>query len=327
MKGIRQRGKKWMVDVTVSGQRRTATCDSYEEALQKRINLKSEGEKGATAAWSLRRAFERTRDREWKGKASEGHAVRNAQIALDFFGPETRLDQITTAKIDDYVEELERRGNSDATINRKLAALSKLFTVAAQRGGVQGKPHFPRKQESQGRIRYLDDNEEQALLDTFQHFGKTDHRDAVIVLVDTGIRCGELWRIKRRDIDHKSGLIHVWETKSDVPRSVPMTTRVADVIARRSANLDRGDRLFPYDNWWLRTGWQRVRDHLGYTDDPQWVPHMLRHTCASRLVQRGAPLKVVQEWLGHKTITITMRYSHLAPRNLQAAAGLLEAKD
>ncbi len=42
------------------------------------------------------------------------------------------------------------------------------------------------------------------------------------------------------------------------------------------------------------------------------------HTCASRLVQRGVPLKVVQEWMGHKAINMTMRYAHLAPANLLA---------
>jgi len=58
--------------------------------------------------------------------------------------------------------------------------------------------------------------------------------------------------------------------------------------------------------------------------DEQFIPHCLRHTCASRLVQRGVPIMVVQEWLGHKTIQMTMRYAHLCPTNLEAAVKVLE---
>jgi site-specific recombinase XerD len=63
---------------------------------------------------------------------------------------------------------------------------------------------------------------------------------------------------------------------------------------------------------------------MGLGEDNQFVPHALRHTCASRLVQRGVPLKVVQEWLGHKTILTTMRYAHLAQSNLMSAMQVLE---
>jgi site-specific recombinase XerD len=74
----------------------------------------------------------------------------------------------------------------------------------------------------------------------------------------------------------------------------------------------------------FRQTWDRAKVTLGLSDDAQLVPHALRHTTASRLVQRGVTLKVVQEWLGHKTITVTMRYAHLAPANLLAAVKVLE---
>lgn len=54
--------------------------------------------------------------------------------------------------------------------------------------------------------------------------------------------------------------------------------------------------------------------------DAQFTPHCLRHTCASRLVQSGVGIRVVQEWLGHKTIQMTMRYAHLSPTSLHEAA-------
>jgi len=57
----------------------------------------------------------------------------------------------------------------------------------------------------------------------------------------------------------------------------------------------------------------------------QFVPHCLRHTCASRLVQREVNLKVVQQWMGQKSIQITLRYAHLTPSNLMDAVQILEA--
>ena len=64
---------------------------------------------------------------------------------------------------------------------------------------------------------------------------------------------------------------------------------------------------------------------MGLAEDDGFVPHALRHTWASRLIQRGVSLRVVQEWLGHKTITVTMRYAHLSPKSLLAAVSVLEA--
>ena len=54
--------------------------------------------------------------------------------------------------------------------------------------------------------------------------------------------------------------------------------------------------------------------------------HVLRHTFASHLVMRGAPLKAVQELLGHATIMMTMRYAHLAPEIAREAVKLLDAR-
>ncbi|MGB1611160.1 MAG: tyrosine-type recombinase/integrase, partial [Flavobacteriaceae bacterium] len=55
--------------------------------------------------------------------------------------------------------------------------------------------------------------------------------------------------------------------------------------------------------------------------------HCLRHTCASRLVQRGIDLRVIQEFLGHKSISTTIRYAKIAPKNLETARDVLETTD
>ena len=65
---------------------------------------------------------------------------------------------------------------------------------------------------------------------------------------------------------------------------------------------------------------------MSLMDDSHFVPHICRHTFASRLVQRGVGITVVQQLCGHKTLEITLRYAHLAPSNLDEAIKKLEEK-
>jgi integrase len=70
--------------------------------------------------------------------------------------------------------------------------------------------------------------------------------------------------------------------------------------------------------------WKFVREALGETVDKEFVFYITRHTCASRLVQRGQDLFVVKEWMGHKNIEMTMRYAKLTPTNMLDARNALE---
>jgi integrase len=147
--------------------------------------------------------------------------------------------------------------------------------------------------------------------------------DAIKVLLDIGCRCGEIWCIQARDVHEATGMLAIWENKADHPRSVPMTSRVKEILKRRAGRYPTG-KLFPFENPWLRNQWDRVKAVMKLENDDQFVPHCLRHTCASRLVQRGLSIVKVQKWLGHKTIQITLRYAHLAPADLLEGAAMLE---
>lgn len=78
------------------------------------------------------------------------------------------------------------------------------------------------------------------------------------------------------------------------------------------------------DLWSAEYQWKALRAALGFEDDPHFVLHMLRHTFCSRLAQRGVQIQTIQQLAGHKSITMTMRYSHLCPSNLQTAVNVLE---
>lgn len=349
--GIRLRGDRYFVDVSIKGTRKTSTCDTYEEALTTQARLRTDilaklngdvkdhsspaidTSKGDTK-WTLKDAVDKTLNlpapEGWKNGKCEKTSMINIKFALDYFGSTCLITNINVDTIDGFMEHLGKRGDSNGTINRKLAALSKVLTVAQRRSrGRYHKPEFPRRlPEAKGRIRQLSSQEEQMLVAYYTRLGDGDAIDATHVLLDTGMRLSELFSIRQTDVTPEGILlIHGRDakgTKNGEFRSVPMTKRVSEILTRRINLMVTGDNPFPWNRHWYTRKWNRMRDHLGFNDDPQFIPHMLRHTCASRLVQRGVSLKVVQEWMGHKTIQITMRYAHLYPKDLFAARDALE---
>lgn len=64
---------------------------------------------------------------------------------------------------------------------------------------------------------------------------------------------------------------------------------------------------------------------MGLSEDEQFIPHMLRHACATRLARHGIGMPVIKEWMGHAGIQTTMRYAHFAPSDLTNAAKALNA--
>jgi len=278
-------------------------------------------------AWSLEYAVKYTDTHVWADKASRHTAVKNANACVRFFGARTTLDHIALEDLDRFVAHLKAEGNANGTINRKLAALRKVMNVARDRGKLESVPKFPRLKEPKGRIRFLSKEEEQVVLATLKAWSKEDEHDAVVALLDTGLRRGELFRVTARDVNFQAGdngVINIWQTKADEPRSVPMTKRVKAIVEKRMGN---GKLFKGLTKDALSHTFRKVRDHIGLENDTQFCIHTLRHTCASRLVQSGVAIAVVQVWLGHLDIKTTLRYSHLAPTSLLDVVHVLETED
>lgn len=328
--GIRQRGDSWLVDVTVNGRRRTATCSTYDEAKIKRLELEIQLRGQAAAqqqadpkAWTIKQAYDKSCEVRWIGSRNEAKATATANEALQYFGSDCVMDTITTSDVDGYVVHLKRQKNGPATINRKLAALSAMFTDAMERDGCSRRPRIIRQPEPTHRIRYLTIEEEMMLLSLLKQWNQASVSDAVVVLIDTGMRVGELAAMQVKDVDLKENIISIWQNKGDLPRSVPMTDRVRSIIEQR-CDKSRGLVFYDLNREVLRYYWDRARSAMDLDDDDQFVPHALRHTCATRLVQAGVSLFVVQKLLGHSTITVTQKYAHLAQSNLRDAINVLQ---
>ena len=221
--------------------------------------------------------------------------------------------------IDIVISELRRNNNRNSTINRKLAVLFKLLRKAYAMQVITTLPAYLRLKEGNARVRFLSLSEEDDLFSAIQARSH-DHYRLCVFLIDSGARVGEALALSWNDVINQRATF--WITKSGKSRTVPLTSRAQDAIKdcvkrRTSGPFSMVDyQRFRYD-------WIAAKKQVGLEGDTQVVPHILRHTCASRLVQAGIDLRRVQTFLGHQTIQMTLRYAHLATDDLNQCANAL----
>ncbi|MCR9139068.1 MAG: site-specific integrase [Alphaproteobacteria bacterium] len=226
------------------------------------------------------------------------------------------------ALLDGLTIHFRQKGNKNSTINRKFASLSKILRKHHRNGGLATLPDFQKLPERNARIRFLTIEEEQQLL---RHLEEENHHYAQLsrFLAESGARIGEALHLNWSDIGPRH--VTFWETKSNRPRTIPLSQRAIKVIEvqRQQLAMKPG----PFRNvayYRFRKGWNNAKDRTEMRDDPQVVPHVLRHTCASRLAQAGVDIKRIQEFLGHRTLAMTLRYAHLSPKHLDVCADVLD---
>ncbi|WP_192856898.1 tyrosine-type recombinase/integrase [Manganibacter manganicus] len=235
-----------------------------------------------------------------------------------------RFSTFDQATLDNLIGTLRQRGNSNATINRKMAALSKLLRKAYKMGDIHSLPEFRRQKERAGRIRFLERDEEARLFAAIRSRSEDAWRLSIF-LVDSGCRLGEALGLIWNDIqEHR---VSFWLTKSGRSRTIPLTDRAREALILSDEGGRRPKGPFAMLNQpQFRAIWNEAKAEVGLGTDTQVVPHILRHTCASRLVQGGIDIRRVQMWLGHQTLQMTMRYAHLAANDLDSCVVVLEAR-
>lgn len=242
-----------------------------------------------------------------------------------------RLDEITPARIDAFSAEKTRAGLRPKTVNNLLSILRCTLTTATEWGELRAVPKVRRLKVPTPPYRYLTTTEATSLLAAApEGFWRT----LILFLLHTGCRFGEAAALEWDDLELEgpAPVAHirraVWRsivgpTKTGRVRDVPLTPELARALA---AYRHDGARVFQ-----LRDGrypspesshkyLARFCGHAGIRPIG-W--HALRHTYATELTARGAPLRAVQELLGHTSILMTARYAHVAPTTLRSAVALL----
>ncbi len=263
-----------------------------------------------------------------------------------------RLDEIDYAMIEDFKIALSKKNAlrcgyrnttnpalaakprtlSKKTINNCLTVLRRALVIAKKRGIIAAVPEFEWFRIPLPKFDFLTFEEADRLIAA----AESEEQTMIIVALRTGLRYGELAALRWEDVDLVAGRVTVRQRlyrgkfgtpKGGRPREVPLSED-ARAALKRHRHL-RGPLVFcDMDGRPLTPGVPRYAikrnskraglRHLGW--------HVLRHTFASHLAMCGAPLKAIQELMGHTTIQMTMRYAHLAPEIARDSVQLLDRR-
>lgn len=251
-------------------------------------------------------------------RAASTHAINGTQV-VQILGGHLPIAKVDVFSIDKLSSKLKGTGNGPATINRKLAALSKMLTVAVELEVIPRKPKIRKLKEDKGRsFRFTDELEARALR-FFESIGNALMVSYVTVALDTGMRQGECLSLAWKSVDGRFVRLDGTDCKSGKPRSIPLTPRASAAFeSLRSGH--RTSRVFEgLTRPAIRHYWGRLADHLGLEDEPCFVPHIMRHEFCSRLADRGLAAPLIQALAGHSSLIVTQRYINLSPVALEDA--------
>ena len=190
-------------------------------------------------------------------------------------------------------------------------------------GLLQSNPSMgiKRLSEPRGRTRFLSDEERLKLLEATENSSSQLHL-AVVLSLATGARQSEIWGLCWKDIDLKEGYLTFEQTKNGDIRKVPVLGEALNLLRtyHHQHRIVGREELFPGrikgHSLNLRKQWVAAIK-LAEIEDFRW--HDLRHSSASYMVRQGLDLRLVAELLGHRTLQMSMRYSHLAKEHLKSA--------
>jgi integrase len=253
------------------------------------------------------------------------------------------LDEVDTEVVDRLSTEWRNQPSEPKTVNTRLGTLRRMLSLAKDWKFIPEIPSIDFLDESDSTPRWLTDAECALLLEQ----AEPQWRSMMLVGLRTGLRIGELRGLQWGDVDLSRRIIQVRRTdpgrrhmdatspKGKRERTVPLTNEAHAVLSSlKSANAKSAEFVWPALLRRQGEVRKRARSEKGCwnaiartakkagLEDVAW--HTLRHTFASQLVMRGIPLRTIQDWLGHASITETEKYSHLAPNFGYAAANALD---
>ena len=256
--------------------------------------------------------FEVTLAYRWSQKAREHVERRNIKEWESYLGSTRKISTITLSMIDRFVSSLKEKGNKPSTINSKLGTLKTALAFSRDRGMHCNDVKVPRiSHPSDERTTYFSKEDQErieALIDDHEF------RALFVWSIETGMRPSESKRVREGDIKEHPQLgwvVTLRETKNGTPRVIPLTPKAKEA-------WDRVENFSRFEPFVISRHWARLR-----RKDPEflkeYVFYTCRHTCATRLLSCGVNVKVVQDWMGHKDIKMTLRYAKLVPADLADA--------
>ena len=292
--------------------------------------------KQKTKAPHMRDVWERYYSWAQGSKARKGidDLYRYQKHLQDHFG-DKRLNEISSFDLERLKADLSKEGLSPASVKHCLILIRQIYNKAITWGMYQGANpikgvKMPTIQNQ--RTRFLSHEEATLLLEQLKKNSATMLYDIALLALHTGMRAGEIFNLKALDLDFAEEVIRISNPKNKRTRFAYMTRAVKEMLQRRTPAEPEG-LVFPdrKGNQALAVSqvFRRAVNKLGFNkgiSDPRELVtfHTLRHSFASWLCIQGEPLTTIKELLGHQTVALTERYSHLLPDHKRRATIALE---
>ncbi|MBL4614278.1 MAG: site-specific integrase [Magnetovibrio sp.] len=241
---------------------------------------------------------------------------------------EKTLTRLRSADIASWRDDLVSMGKAPTTIRNMVTIISQVYETAKFEWGmerlhnpVKGVPmpkHRPGRDRRLIKDRDKDKDEEVQLLEACKASSSHWVTPIVILAIETGMRLGEILTLKRANIDYKTSVAHLPDTKNGTARDVPLSTRALEALKAAPASTDKEGGAFPMTTHSFEHHFKKARiaaeiENLRF--------HDLRHEATSRLFERGLDIMEVGHITGHKTLDMLRRYTHLKASDLAKKLG------
>jgi len=313
---------------------------AFSEAKRKKMVMDVEVSKKSTALFNKTKVatigtFGNALDALWDKQYANQEQGKNVKSyindVLNYFPKEKKLNSFTLEEIDDFKKHMfdviSKRTHvgsgtvSNSSINKRLGIIRETFRYALKHRlmGSDDCPNPDTRLKNMGvedlsrsapqHKPVLDPQQESSLIQAARDAEDDDYADALILLFDSGMRHdGEINVITIDCVNFKTGQLIFPRRKTGGNISViPLTKRSLEVCKRRSRfALANGGRMFTFTRSQLRHKWDRYKKLAGLPK--KFTSYCTRHTCCTRLVEKGLHANVVKDWMGHASITTSLTY-------------------
>ena len=349
--GEKMKCATWTMKLWVDGRRlkKSSGATKYRKALKELDKWKAEVLQGTYVPGADKTTFDDCATlvtNEYKANARR--SADRVEDAIDhlrtFFGGYCRMRAITTDRVLSYVRHRQEHGAANATINRELSALKRMFRLGERAGKVARRPHVDMLHEANARKGFFEPDAFEAMLSHLPEYLRPVFATAYI----TGWRVkSEILTRQKCHLDLKAGWLRLEpnETKSGEGRQFPLTPALRAVldaqVAATAAIEKRTNRIIPwlfhrngkpiksFRRAWLtaclKAGFARLVSEKPRVIAALRIPHDFRRTAIRNLERAGVRRSDAMAMVGHRTESVYRRYAISDEKTLRESAARLQS--
>jgi len=264
-------------------------------------------------AYTIKQAFKDAWLHQWKNQSGARTTRTYALEAVNYFGPNTPVEDIDAGRFMDYrVFLAEYKDNLPATINNKTSKLKVFQEMALVHGRVRNLPQFPKNLPVKNRKEVIwTPDEIDSCVEYFRRINRKDVARQLVFLCEMGCRPVEMRRQTKADYNLKRGLVTFFKVNNDNKtgnRTLPLTPKALQAAVKQILNM-RGEMVWPLSDNELHHAVRRALDECGISKT--FIIKATRHTCATNLGLKGCTNMEIAAWLGHSNPQMCNRYVHM----------------